>query len=120
MLSAGTEDSPSSELPERRAVPRRSLVVVLPENYVVSPDRLAEGLRAYGDQQVDVVIACAGQPANLEATRGSVGGAQLLFAPAGTTTEDLRELAMQQVPGDIVTLLCGDPVSESRVDAGAS
>jgi hypothetical protein len=120
MPSADTDDRPSGELSERRAAPRRSLIVVLPENHVVSPDRLAEGLRAHGDQQVDVVIACAGQPANLTTTQESLGEAQLLFAPAGTTTEDLRELAMRQAPGDIVTLLCGDVVSESCVDAVSS
>jgi hypothetical protein len=37
----------------------------------------------------------------------SVRDAQFLLAPAGTSTEDLRELAMRQVPGDIVTLLSG-------------
>ena len=90
-----------------RRTPRVSLIVVLPENHVVSPDRLAEGLRAHGNQGVDVVVACAGQPTNLVALQRSVGDAQFLLAPAGTSTEDLRELAMRQVPGDIVTLLSG-------------
>jgi len=92
---------------EPRRTPRVSLIVVLPENHVVSPDRLAEGLRAHGNQDVDVVVACAGQPTNLSALQRSVGDAQFLLAPAGTSTEDLRELAMRQVPGDIVTLLSG-------------
>ena len=43
--------------------------------------------------------------------------AQFLLAPAGTTTEDLRELAMRQVPGDIVTLLTGALVHDSSVSA---
>jgi hypothetical protein len=90
-----------------RRTPRVSLIVVLPENHVVSPDRLAEGLRARGNQDIDVVVACAGQPTNLSALQRSVGDAQFLLAPAGTSTEDLRELAMRQVPGDIVTLLSG-------------
>lgn len=90
-----------------RRTPRVSLIVVLPENHVVSPDRLAEGLRAHGNQDIDVVVACAGQPTNLGALQRSVGDAQFLLAPAGTSTEDLRELAMRQVPGDIVTLLSG-------------
>jgi hypothetical protein len=90
-----------------RRTPRVSLIVVLPENHVVSPDRLAEGLRAHGNQDVDIVVACAGQPTNLGALQRSVGDAQFLLAPAGTSTEDLRELAMRQVPGDIVTLLSG-------------
>jgi hypothetical protein len=90
-----------------RRTPRVSLIVVLPEHHVVSPDRLAEGLRAHGNQDVDVVVACAGQPTNLGALQRSVRDAQFLLAPAGTSTEDLRELAMRQVPGDIVTLLSG-------------
>jgi hypothetical protein len=102
---------PASELAKNRAVPRRtprvSLIVVLQENHVVSPDRLAEGLRAHGNQDIDVVVACAGQPTNLSALQRSVGDAQFLLAPAGTSTEDLRELAMRQVSGDIVTLLSG-------------
>jgi hypothetical protein len=124
MLPVSSEDSPSSELLEQPAVTRRtarvSVIVVLPENHVVSPDRLAEGLRAHGDQQVDVVIACAGEPANLAAARQRFGDAQFLLAPAGTTTEDLRELAMRQAPGDIVTLLSGDPAPESCANARAS
>jgi hypothetical protein len=68
---------------------------------------LAEGLAAHGNQDIDVVVACAGQPTNLSALQRSVGDAQFLLAPAGTSTEDLRELAMRQVPGDIVTLLSG-------------
>ncbi len=116
----GTEN-PSSEPAKRRAgpyrTPRVALIVVLPENHVLSADRLAERLRAHGDQQVDVVIACAGQPANLAALHQSVGNAQFLLAPAGTSTADLRELAMRQVPGDIVTLLTGAPVSEAGADS---
>ncbi len=90
-----------------RRTPRVSLIVVLPENHVVSPDRLAEGLRAHGSEDIDIVVACAGQPTNLSALQRSVRDAQFLLAPAGTSTEDLRELAMRQVPGDIVTLLSG-------------
>jgi hypothetical protein len=101
----GFDRSKGRGLPRR--TPRVSLIVVLPENHVVSPDRLAEGLRAHGNQDVDVVVACAGQPTNLGALQRSVGDAQFLLAPAGTSTEDLRELAMRQVPGDIVTLLSG-------------
>jgi len=90
-----------------RRTPRVSLIVVLPENHVVSPDRLAESLRSHGNKEIDIVVACAGQPTNLTALQRSVGEAQFLLAPAGTSVEDLRELAMRQVPGDIVTLLSG-------------
>jgi hypothetical protein len=100
-----------------RRTPRVSLIVVLPEHHVVSPDRLAEGLRARGNQDIDVVVACAGQPTNLTALQRSVGDAQFLLAPAGTSTEDLRELAMRQVPGDIVTLLSGALLPAAATDA---
>jgi len=99
--------------PLPRRTPRVSLIVVLPENHVLSPDRLAHGLRAHGNQDIDVIVACAGQPTNLSALQRSVGDAQFLLAPAGTTTEDLRELAMRQVPGDIVTLLSGALLPEA-------
>ena len=43
--------------------------------------------------------------------------AQFLLAPAGTSTEDLRELAMKQAPGDIVSLLNGITLPmASRID----
>jgi hypothetical protein len=98
----------------RRHTPRHSLIVVLPENHVVSPDRLTESLRARVDQDVDILVACAGQPTNLSALQRSVGDAQFLLAPAGTSTEDLRELAIRQAPGDIVRLLSGALLAESQ------
>jgi hypothetical protein len=120
MVPDGTEVSPHSEPVKRPAAPYRTprvaLIVVLPENHVVSADLLAERLRAHGDQRIDVVVACAGQPTNLAALQQSVGEAQFLLAPAGTSTADLRELAMRQVPGDIVTLLSGTPVAEANAD----
>jgi hypothetical protein len=98
--------------PSQRRTPRHSLIVVLPENHVVSLDRLTESLRARVDQDVDVLVACAGQPTNLSALQRSVGEAQFLLAPAGTSTEDLRELAIRQAPGDIVRLLSGALLSD--------
>ena len=96
-----------------RQTPRVSLIVVLPEHHVVSPERLAESLRGHENKEVDIVVACAGQPTNLSALQRSVGDAQFLLAPAGTSVEDLRELAMRQVPGDIVTLLSGGLLKEA-------
>jgi hypothetical protein len=100
-----------------RRTPRVSVIVVLPENHVVCPDRLAEGLRAHQNTEVAVVVACAGQPTNLSALQRSVGHAQFVLAPAGTSTEDLREMAMRQVPGDIVTLISGSLDAAAVVDA---
>jgi hypothetical protein len=89
-------------------------VVVLPENHAVSPDSL-KSLRKLGDQEIDVLVACAGQPADLSALQHSVKQAQFLLAPAGTSAEDLRELAMKEAPGDIVTLLSGSLLGETDV-----
>jgi hypothetical protein len=93
-----------------RRTPRKSLIVVLPENHVVSPDLVAGRLRAQGDYEMDVILAYAGQSTSIAALQRQVRDLQVLEAPAGTSSEDLRELAMRQAPGDIVTLLCGTPV----------
>jgi hypothetical protein len=95
-----------------RRTPRRSLIVVLPENHVVSPDVVSNSLAAQGDNElVDVILACAGQPHGLGALQRRIRDLQVLLAPAGTSKEDLREFAMSQAPGDIVTLLSGIPAT---------
>lgn len=100
----------------RRRTPRVSVVVVLPENHTLSPDTLVERLRGSGDRKdVDVLVACAGQPANLGALQRCVGEAQFLLAPAGTSSEDLRALAMSHAPGDIVTMLGGPQLSAGQI-----
>ena len=94
-----------------RRTPRKSLIVVLPDNHVVSPDLVTDRLLAERDNEdVDVILACAGQPVSIAALQRRVRDLQVLLAPAGTSTEDLRELAMKQALGDIVTLLSGTPV----------
>ena len=101
----------TSNSPTPRRTPRRSVIVVLPENHVVSPDLVTDRLPAEGNNEVvDVILACAGQPHSIAALQRRVRDIQILLAPAGTSTEDLRELAMNQAPGDIVTLLSGSPV----------
>lgn len=95
-----------------RRTPRKSLIVVLPENHVVSPDVVSNRLAAEGDNElVDVILACAGQPHGLAALQRRVRDLQVLLAPAGTSKEDLREFAMSQAPGDIVTLVSGIPAT---------
>lgn len=100
-----------NELPtRRRRTPRKSLIVVLPENHVVSADVVADRLSTETEPDlVDVILACAGQPTGIAAIQRRVRDLQVLLAPAGTSDEDLRELAMAQAPGDIVTLLDGTP-----------
>jgi hypothetical protein len=93
-----------------RRTPRKSLIVVLPENHVVSPDLVADRLSSEQDNdEVDVILACAGQLGSIAALQRRVRDLQILLAPAGTSGEDLRELAMNQAPGDIITLMSGTP-----------
>ena len=90
-----------------RRAPRMSLILVLPDDPVAHPDRVAHCLSSGRDDERDVTIACAGQPNNLDALKRIARTARFLLAPSGTSAEDLRELAMEQTPGDIVTLLNG-------------
>lgn len=93
-----------------RRTPRKSVIVVVPDNHVVSPDLVSARLPIESDgDEVDVILACAGQPTSLAAIRRRVRDIQVLLAPAGTSSEELRELAMSQAAGDIVTLLSGTP-----------
>jgi hypothetical protein len=89
--------------------------VVLPENHSLAPERVVEHLADLGDQDVvDVIVACAGPSSSLAALQRRVRDIQVLLAPAGTSVGDLRELAMKQSPGDIVTLVSG--VQPSSLD----
>jgi hypothetical protein len=71
---------------------------------------VSERLATEGESgAVDVILACAGQPNGIAALQRRVRDLQVLLAPAGTSGEDLRQLAMEQAPGDIVTLVSGYP-----------
>ena len=108
-------DSERQDMPEvghakrPRPTPRQSLIVVLPENHVVSADLVSSRLPPDDKYEVDVILACAGQPHSIAALQRRVRALQVLLAPAGTSPEDLRELAITQAQGDIVTLLLGTP-----------
>ena len=112
----GSQPLPGISNSGPRRTPRRSLIVVLPENHSVAPERVVEHLTGEGDQDiVDVIVACAGPSSSLAALQRRVRDIQVLLAPAGTSVGDLRELAMRQSPGDIVTLLSGiQPSSSDR------
>src|SRR3954469_19615538 len=86
----------------RRHTPRKSLIVVLPENHVVPADMVARHLAGESESdRTEVILACAGQPTGIASLQRTVRDLQVVLAPAGTSGEDLRELAMQQAPGDI-------------------
>lgn len=103
---------PSINPSNSRRTPRHSVIVVLPDHHAVSPDVLARRVSTRSDDEV--LVACAGQPHNLGALQRSVGDAEFLLAPAGTAVEDLRELAMGQASGDIVTLISGALLHENQ------
>jgi hypothetical protein len=111
-ISAGADTSASL-----RRTPRRSVIVVLPDNHVISPEQLAQRVEGAQDVEVEIIIACAGQPADLPALQRTLRHAQLMLAPAGTTIEELRVLALAQATGDIVTVISGAaPASAVAVD----
>jgi hypothetical protein len=100
-----------------RRTPRKSLIVVLPDNHVVSADAVTKRLLSDSDRgEVDVIVACAGHPRDLGALQRKVRDLQVLLAPTGTSTEDLRELAMKRAPGDIVTLVSAFPAERENSD----
>ena len=104
----------------RRRTPRRSLIVVLPDDHVVSPSAVAGRLTSQAAaEETDVIVACAGRPRNLDALQHEVPDVQVLLAPSGTSREDLRAMAMLRAPGDIVTLLSGS-LAAGVADAGAT
>lgn len=103
----------------RRRTPRRSLVVIIPENHDVSPDLVADRLRANDDDQADVIVACAGHPADLAPLQRKVRDIQVLLVPSGTSVEELRALAMRQAQGDIVTMITGQSAFADREEATA-
>ena len=93
-----------------RRTPRKSLIVVIPDNHVVSPDLVNGRLPMdLGGDELDIIVACAGKASSLAAIRGSVRDIRVLLAPAGTSSEELRELAMNRATGDVVTLVSGTP-----------
>lgn len=97
-----------SDSPGRRRTPRKSIIVVLPENHIVPAEVVNERLSGEPEpDQIGVILACAGQPNGISSLQHRVRDLQVLLAPSGTSDEDLRELAMTQASGDIVTLLNG-------------
>jgi hypothetical protein len=83
----------------------------------MEPEKLARRLASSRHDEAEVIIACAGPPSNLDALRRTARDAKFYIAPAGTSEEDLRELALSQTGSDIVNLL-GTPhsVPQTRHD----
>jgi glycosyltransferase involved in cell wall biosynthesis len=85
------------------------MIVVIPANHTISAERIAERMPVALQGEVDVIVACAGQPAVITGIHTHLRNAQFLLAPVDTSVEDLRVLAFEQAAGDIVTLVSGTP-----------
>jgi hypothetical protein len=90
---------------ERRRTPRKSVVIVLPSDLPIAASRLADEVPVTSSDVNDIIVASAGEPAYLTTLRKFLREAEFLVAPAGTSAEDLRELAMSRATGDIVKLV---------------
>ncbi len=100
-------------------LPFKSLIVVIPASYTITPERIAERIPSGAQGEIDVIVACAGQPAVLTGIHTHLRNAQFLLAPVGTSVEDLRVLAFAQAAGDIVSLVSGTPAGgESEAPPG--
>ena len=91
----------------RASAPRLSVILLLSDSEPLSPEWLAERLATVNNGNGDVIVACSGRPANLAALQRTVDSVEFLLAPAGTSSEDLREMAMRRAAGDIIRLLDG-------------
>lgn len=100
-----------------RHTPRMSLIVVLADNESVGPERIQQELGTCPPDDRDVIFACAGRPSNLMRLSRRVHDAQFVFAPPGTSREDLRVLGIQRAHGDIITLVNGMSVEAGRMTA---
>lgn len=102
-----------------RLTPRMSLIVILADNESVGPERIQQELGTCPPDDRDVIFACAGRPANLMRLSRRVHDAQFVFAPPGTSREDLRVLGIQRAHGDIITLVNGIGVDRGRAPAAS-
>ena len=96
----------SSHASGPRRTPRHSLIVVMTDDRSVCLDQLARHLPS-NEREVSVIVACAGEPADLSTLKERISHAEYLLAPAGTPAEELRALGMRHACGDIVTLFDG-------------
>jgi GT2 family glycosyltransferase len=108
-----------------RKEPRRSLIVLIPTDYAISSERIAEGLSRVGPDP-NVIVACAGQPATLASIHAQLRDAEFLLAPRGTTIAELRMHAFAQASGDILVFVgaerapAGVPKSAERIASEGS
>lgn len=101
----------------RKKAARKSLIVVIPANHWVAPELIDERMPEGPTDELEVIVACAGQPAGLGAIQAQLRTAQFLLAPLDTTADELRALALSQAVGDIVSLLNAMPDPDGNIRA---
>jgi GT2 family glycosyltransferase len=101
----------------RKKAARKSLIVVIPANHWVSPERIDERMPDGPLDELEVIVACAGQPVGLGAIQAQLRSAQFLLAPSDSTADELRTLALSQAVGDVVTLVNGVPDTDGALRA---
>lgn len=94
--------------------PRRSLIVLIPTDFSISSERIAEGLSRAGPD-ANIIVACAGQPATLAAIHAQLRDAEFLLAPRGTSTTELRMHALAQASGDILYFIGAERANDESV-----
>ena len=106
--------------PAPQRAPLKSLIIAIPAAHSIELDRITAQMPDDPNGAVEVIVACAGQPADLPAIHTHLTNAQFLLAPLGTSAEELRVLAISQAVGDIVTFVSGVPTGAPRsVDRGS-
>ncbi|MFL5637762.1 MAG: hypothetical protein ACJ78M_00170 [Gemmatimonadaceae bacterium] len=106
-----------ADLAMPRRTPRKSLIFVMPGDRPVLEDVVTRRIQSDREtEDLDVIVAYSGEPRDLASLQRRVRDIQVLVAPAGSSAEDLRELAMERAAGDIVTLFSGFPQDRETDD----
>ena len=108
-------ERPSSELSaasifaSAQRDPLQALIVTIPAHHVVAVDHVLARVPPGPADMRDIIVACAGQPANRAAIHAGLRSADFLLAPAETSREGLRALAAARAAGDILTFIDAHP-----------
>jgi len=106
-------ERPSSELSaasifaSAQKDPVQALIVTIPAHHAVSVEHVLAHVPPGPADMRDIIVACAGQPADRAAIHAGLRSADFLLAPAETSREALRALAAKRAAGDILTFIDG-------------
>jgi hypothetical protein len=94
-----------SEMPRTAGTPSLSVVVVSERDLTLLEEALAALLPACRELSARVVVVRAAHSASPNHAWQAEAGLQVVHAPAGLSTAELRSFGMAQASGDIVTLV---------------